>query len=61
MTLQAWWAEPGPDECEFCSRSFYLEVGYYCAICDRPVCPACVITVFEGQLVSCPDCRSGGS
>lgn len=60
MTTLGHWAEAGPDECSFCLRAYYVEVGYYCADCDRPVCPVCVVTRFEWQTVSCPECSTGG-
>lgn len=54
----AWWNQPGPDECEFCHRPFHVEVGYYCADCDRPVCPVCVVTVRD--CIACPECCTQG-
>ena len=53
----AWWNEAGPDRCEFCRHAFCVEVGFHCADCDRPVCPLCVITVRERQIVVCPACH----
>ncbi len=51
-----WWLEPGPDMCEHCLRAYYVEVGYVCAACDRPVCPVCAVTVRERGVVLCPSC-----
>ena len=53
---RAWWSEPGPDICEFCQQSFHVEVGYYCAECDRSVCPVCVLRLREHRTVVCPEC-----
>ncbi len=52
----AWWSEPGPERCGHCLHCYYVEMGYYCAECDAPVCPACVVTVLERRLVLCPGC-----
>jgi hypothetical protein len=52
-----WWADPGPDICEFCLITFYVEVGYYCSDCDRPVCSSCVVVLFDGRRVLCPECE----
>ena len=53
----AWWDEAGPDVCEFCQHAFHVEVGFYCADCDRPVCPVCVITL--SSRAACPECDCG--
>ena len=54
----AWWDEAGPDYCEFCQHTFYVEVGFYCADCDRPICPVCVVTVHGQEGVTCSECSS---
>ena len=56
-----WWSEAGPDVCEFCLHTFRMEVGFYCADCDSPICPACVISSRERHVSVCPGCASGGS
>lgn len=52
------WDGPGPDFCDFCRHSFHVEVGFHCIDCDRPVCPACVmtVTVEERHRARCPEC-----
>lgn len=55
----AWWSEPGPQRCGRCLQGYHVEMGYYCAECDGPVCPACVVTVVERRLVLCPECAEG--
>jgi DNA-directed RNA polymerase subunit RPC12/RpoP len=53
-----WWSKPGPELCEFCLHTFQVEAGYYCADCDRPICPVCVLQIRERHSVSCPDCST---
>lgn len=57
----AWWDEPGPDYCEYCRHTFCVEVGYYCADCDQPICQHCVLSIREEHKVVCSHCiREGG-
>lgn len=50
---------PGPSEqaerCPHCLQVYVLEVGTYCAVCDEPICPFCVLEV-KGEVV-CPACH----
>lgn len=57
MSQSNWWADSGPDSCEFCEVSYYGETGYHCAMCDRPMCSSCIVTVFDGRRVLCPECE----
>lgn len=57
---QRWWLEPGSESCTFCAASYQIEAAYYCAECDRPLCPACVVEVFMTRRVVCPRCGAGG-
>lgn len=54
------WADPGPDICDFCEFFYYTEVGYHCTECDRPVCPSCMVTLYEFRAVLCPECSEEG-
>ncbi len=58
MSQSSWWADSGPDSCEFCEVSYYGETGYHCAMCDRPMCSSCTVTVFDGRRVLCPECEA---
>lgn len=60
-TTEPWWSAAGPEQCEFCLQSFYQESGYYCADCDRPVCPVCVIALREHKVTRCPQCHPAES
>lgn len=55
-----WWNAPGPDYCEFCRHGFHVEIGYYCAECDRPICALCIVTVRGQQAILCPECSAEG-
>ncbi|GAB2789048.1 hypothetical protein GCM10027040_14090 [Halomonas shantousis] len=55
-----WWLEPGSEYCEFCEHTFHYEGGYFCALCDRPLCPACGIKRHEDGTLVCPECHAGG-
>jgi len=52
-----WWLAPGPERCPACGRPYHEEAGYWCCICDRPVCPLCVILVLEPAAAYCPECH----
>jgi DNA-directed RNA polymerase subunit RPC12/RpoP len=54
----AWWSETGPSTCDYCLATFHLEMGYYCADCDRPVCPVCVLAARDRRAVVCPECHT---
>jgi hypothetical protein len=61
MTRQApqpWWLEPGPEVCPSCGCHYHEEAGYWCCVCDRPVCPLCVVLLREPPVACCPDCRA---
>lgn len=53
----SWWEEAGPATCDFCLRAFHEETACYCAYCDRPVCPLCIVVI--RQFVICPQCQEG--
>jgi hypothetical protein len=53
----AWWAEPGPDTCSYCEINYYAEHGYYCEVCDEPICISCVSRDFETGQTRCPGCE----
>lgn len=55
----AWWAEPGPDTCAYCEVRYYAENGYYCELCDRPICISCVSRDFETGQTMCLHCEQG--
>lgn len=52
----AWWLEPGGEECDFCLAAVHLEVLYHCLDCDRAVCVICAMSGIERQSVLCPEC-----
>lgn len=52
-----WWLAPGSATCDFCLRTYHFEAGYYCAICDRPVCPLCVMEIHDTRIIHCPACH----
>jgi DNA-directed RNA polymerase subunit RPC12/RpoP len=43
--------------CEFCLQSYSYEMQYRCLYCESPVCPICVLHVWEKQKILCPDCN----
>lgn len=58
-----WWLEEGPESCPFCDSRLHYEALLYCADCDRPVCPTCLVEHLESRSVLCPEChdeRGGG-
>jgi hypothetical protein len=57
---RAWWHESGPESCGFCLTAYHIELAYYCADCDRPVCPACAVAVRDRRVVLCPECAEKG-
>lgn len=57
---RAWWHDTGPESCGFCLVSYHKELAYYCADCDRPMCPACAVAVRERHVVLCPECAEEG-
>jgi hypothetical protein len=56
-TVVGWWLEPGAEECPHCLQAFHYEALYVCRECDEPVCPACMVTIFESRMVVCPRCE----
>ena len=52
-----WWIEQGPDVCEGCQVSYYVEDGYYCRDCDRGICTRCIAFIQDGVLL-CEFCHS---
>lgn len=52
------WCVPGPDVCLYCAGPTSAEVCYFCAICDRLVCPACLLIERKTQRVLCPECAA---
>ena len=53
-----WSLEPGLESCDFCAHRFAIEVAYFCADCDRPVCPLCVMRVVSRGELLCPECAA---
>lgn len=53
---EPWWLQPGPESCDVCLGAVHYEALVHCSACDRPLCPACAVTVFERRIVLCPDC-----
>lgn len=53
-----WWLETGPETCPFCTGRLHVEVLSFCADCDRPVCPTCLV---EESRVLCPECAEEGT
>lgn len=54
---QQWWMSP-EQECRFCVSDFAVLAEIFCADCDRPVCPMCIVAVPEAAVrYICPDCR----
>lgn len=54
------WLEWGPEECGFCLGPYHVELACYCAECDQPVCPLCVVVIRGECRVLCPECATAG-
>lgn len=53
-----WWLEAGPENCPFCAGRVHFEALAYCADCDRPVCPTCLV---PADRALCPECAEAGA
>lgn len=53
-----WWLQPGPDHCAFCLHLYHGEAGSHCSLCDRPVCPGCMIEIRAIRGIVCPECHA---
>lgn len=52
-----WWMWP-EQECLFCVSDYAMLAEIYCADCDRPLCPMCVIVIHESApRFFCPECK----
>jgi hypothetical protein len=55
-----WWLEEGGEECRFCLQPYPFETERRCAVCEAPVCPACLVVTAVGDAGEeglCPDCE----
>lgn len=55
---QAWWLEVGPETCSFCEVRYHYEIAVYCAGCDQPTCPYCIVFVERTREPACPQCAT---
>lgn len=53
-----WWLAPGSAVCEYCLRTYHCEAGYYCVVCDQPVCPLCMTEIHVTRTCLCPACHT---
>ena len=60
---QAWWLDPGTEQCVFCEAALHDQALVYCVVCDRPVCPLCRMGDDDLEEALCPECsetQTGG-
>ena len=50
------WA--GDEHCGFCLQRYAYELEVFCALCDRPMCPLCVVHEHVEAQRFCPDCAT---
>jgi DNA-directed RNA polymerase subunit RPC12/RpoP len=43
--------------CGFCLQHYSYEMQYRCIYCESPICPMCVLHVWEEQKIWCPECH----
>jgi hypothetical protein len=52
-----WWLGPGSRRCAGCEISIHEAILIYCAACDRPFCPLCIIAIQHSHELTCHNCH----
>lgn len=53
--------ESETERCPRCLQLHAYEATVWCARCDGPVCPFCVVRTRESRELTCADCAPGAS